>query len=130
VIDVSAYGEEPEVEFQLPASPQPTPQKPVPPALEYAWREPTFIVRTPSRTKRKPRRPWLLTTGAFVIGMAGCAIGIPLCLTVVFAPVGIPLMMASCLPLHLLLERHAKKVTAWYERDRPLDEDTVKPWNL
>jgi hypothetical protein len=63
-----------------------------------------------------------------MLGMMGCAIGIPLCLSVVFSPVGVLIMGATCAPFATLLERHARKVDAWYDRDRPLDEDTVKPW--
>lgn len=113
-IDVSKYGEG--EEFVLPDEPQ----------------APPVVSRTPARRfpQGKPRRKWLLTTGAFVLAMIGCAGGAPLCLTIVFFPIGAVLMAVACYPLHKLNEAHSKRLDAWYNRDRPLDEDTVKPWEL
>jgi hypothetical protein len=135
VIDVSGYGEGPEQEFEVVEAIE----LPAPAGKHHKGRRPAEPPQTNYRgdpllvsfvRSGKPRRPWLLTTGAFILGMAGCAIGVPLCLTIVFAPVGIAIMAATCYPLRWLLDRHARKVECWENRDRPLDEDTVKPWEL
>lgn len=127
MIDTSRYEEGEGNDFVFPAPP-PAQDPPV----VFAWREPTLFrrVNEPSLPSGKPGRKKLLTTGAVVLAMVSCAFGIPLCLSIVLFPLGFAIMMAGCYPLHKLNEAHSKRLDAWYDRDRPLDEDTVKPWEM
>jgi hypothetical protein len=132
VIDVSGYGDGPEQEFEvveaieLPAPTGKHHRGHKQPEQQTNWRGDPLLIQF--NRSGKPRRPWLLMIGAFFVGMASCAIGIPLVLTIVFAPLGLAIMVAGCYPLRWLLDRYHRKLDAWNNRDRPLDEDTVKPW--
>lgn len=134
MIDVNPYGgdEGEELEEFAPAPPPPRQkntgqQKPIEPPVAYRPESPRWITRVPNVNKR-PRFPFVLATGAFFLAMPGCALGLALCVTIIGIPLGLPIMTLSCLPLHYVLKRHSARVIAWHDRDRPLDEETVKPW--
>jgi hypothetical protein len=63
-------------------------------------------------------------------GMPWAALGLLLCATIVFSPVGLACLVAAGWPLARLQQNHMKRRTEWQRRDRPMPQEdfVMPPW--
>jgi len=77
---------------------------------------------------------WLIMAAVILACTPITLFGVLLCVSLVFLPIGILLLILSAIPAYLVEQKYERKLHAWKDRDHPLydddDPDHIPPWML
>lgn len=78
---------------------------------------------------RDPTYKWRVAA-CYLWGVPWAAVGVALCATVIFIPLGLLAFGIAGWPLARQQSKHMERKQEWLDRDRPLPNEAIRPWLL